>query len=212
MRYTFRRPDERTGWSMSIVVPSKLITYPETDGKPMAETDWHYKSVTSTRFGLEWHFRDHEDVYVSGNLFVYYEEGNPKKCVAPDVFVVLGVPKRPRRVYLVWEEGKGLDVVFEFTSKKTRREDFGRKMDIYRGILGVQELFIFDPLREYLVPPLVGYFRRGEKWVREEAREGKLVSEVLGLEVVVDGERLRLYDPKAGKFLPTPEDLLQGTG
>ncbi len=194
---------------MSIVVPSKRITYPETDGRPMAETDWHYKSVTNTGFSLEWHFRDREDVYVSGNLFVYYEEGNPRKCVAPDVFVVFGVPKRSRRVYLVWEEGKGLDVVFEFTSKKTRREDFGRK-DIYRGILGVQELFIFDPLREYLMPPLVGYFRRGEKWVREEAGEGKLVSEVLGLEVVADGERLRLYDPKTGKFLPTPEDLLKG--
>ncbi|MFA0761698.1 MAG: hypothetical protein HZLCBSQH_001808 [Candidatus Fervidibacterota bacterium] len=196
---------------MSIVVPRKRITYPETDGKPMAETDWHYKSVTNTRFSLEWHFREREDVYVSGNLFVYYEEGNPRKCVAPDVFVVFGVPKRPRRVYLVWEEGKGLDVVFEFTSKKTRREDFGRKMDIYRGILGVQELFIFDPLREYLMPPLVGYFRRGEKWVRQEAGEGRLVSEVLGLEVVVEGERLRLYDPKTKNFLPSPEDLLQGT-
>jgi len=196
---------------MSIVVPRKRITYPETDGKPMAETDWHYKSVTNTRFSLEWQFRGREDVYVSGNLFVYYEEGNPRKCVAPDVFVVFGVPKRPRRVYLVWEEGKGLDVVFEFTSKKTRREDFGRKMDIYRGILGVQELFIFDPLREYLMPPLVGYFRRGEKWVREEAGEGRLVSEVLGLEVVVEGERLRLYDPKTKNFLPSPEDLLQGT-
>ncbi|MFA0732879.1 MAG: hypothetical protein BKPUNTRY_002444 [Candidatus Fervidibacter sp.] len=196
---------------MSIVVPRKRITYPETDGKPMAETDWHYKSVTNTRFSLEWHFREREDVYVSGNLFVYYEEGNPRKCVAPDVFVVFGVPKRPRRVYLVWEEGKGLDVVFEFTSKKTRREDFGRKMDIYRGILGVQELFIFDPLRDYLMPPLVGYFRRGEKWVRQEAGEGRLVSEVLGLEVVVEGERLRLYDPKTKNFLPSPEDLLQGT-
>ncbi|MFA0738565.1 MAG: hypothetical protein LKKZDAJK_001679 [Candidatus Fervidibacter sp.] len=196
---------------MSIVVPRKRITYPETDGKPMAETDWHYKSVTNTRFSLEWHFREREDVYVSGNLFVYYEEGNPRKCVAPDVFVVFGVPKRPRRVYLVWEEGKGLDVVFEFTSKKTRREDFGWKMDIYRGILGVQELFIFDPLREYLMPPLVGYFRRGEKWVRQEAGEGRLVSEVLGLEVVVEGERLRLYDPKTKNFLPSPEDLLQGT-
>jgi Uma2 family endonuclease len=158
---------------------------------------------------LEWHFRQRDDVYVSGNLFVYYEEGNPKKCVAPDVFVVFGVPKRERRVYLVWEEGKGLDVVFEFTSRKTRNEDFGRKMDIYRGILGVKELFIFDPLREYMEPPLLGFYRRGERWVREEPKEGRLVSEVLGLEVVMVGEMLRLYDPKNQNFLPTPEELLQ---
>jgi Uma2 family endonuclease len=158
---------------------------------------------------LEWHFRQRDDVYVSGNLFVYYEEGNPKKCVAPDVFVVFGVTKRERRVYLVWEEGKGLDVVFEFTSRKTRNEDFGRKMDIYRGILGVRELFIFDPLREYMEPPLLGFYRRGERWVREEPKEGRLVSEVLGLEVVMVGEMLRLYDPKTQNFLPTPEELLQ---
>jgi Uma2 family endonuclease len=194
---------------MSVVVRKKVVHYPETDGKPMAETDIHYEVVTNTRFALQWYFRDREDVYVSGNLFVYYEEGKPKKCVAPDVFVVFGVPKRRRRVYLVWEEGKGLDVVFEFTSRKTRNEDFGRKMDIYRGILGVKELFIFDPLREYMEPPLLGFYRRGERWVREEPKEGRLVSEVLGLEVVMVGEMLRLYDPKTQNFLPTPEELLQ---
>jgi Uma2 family endonuclease len=194
---------------MSVVIRKKVVHYPETDGKPMAETDIHYEVVTNTRFALQWYFRDREDVYVSGNLFVYYEEGNPKKCVAPDVFVVFGVPKKRRRVYLVWEEGKGLDVVFEFTSRKTRNEDFGRKMDIYRGILGVRELFIFDPLREYMEPPLLGFYRRGERWVREEPKEGRLVSEVLGLEVVMVGEMLRLYDPKTQNFLPTPEELLQ---
>jgi len=131
---------------MSVVVRKKVVHYPETDGKPMAETDIHYEVVTNTRFALQWYFRDREDVYVSGNLFVYYEEGNPKKCVAPDVFVVFGVPKKRRRVYLVWEEGKGLDVVFEFTSRKTRNEDFGRKMDIYRGILGVREFAPFGLL------------------------------------------------------------------
>jgi len=172
---------------MSVVIRKKVVHYPETDGKPMAETDRHYRLVTNTRFSLEWHFRQRDDVYVSGNLFVYYEEGNPKKCVAPDVFVVFGVPKRERRVYLVWEEGKGLDVVFEFTSRKTRNEDFGRKMDIY------------------MEPPLLGFYRRGERWVREEPKEGRLVSEVLGLEVVMVGEMLRLYDPKTQNFLPTPK-------
>jgi Uma2 family endonuclease len=194
---------------MSVVVRKKVVHYPETDGKPMAETDLHRDNLFGVLYPLQWYFRDCDDVYVSGNLFVYYEEGNPKKCVAPDVFVVFGVPKKRRRVYLVWEEGKGLDVVFEFTSRKTRNEDFGRKMDIYRGILGVKELFIFDPLREYMEPPLLGFYRRGERWVREEPKEGRLVSEVLGLEVVMVGEMLRLYDPKTQNFLPTPEELLQ---
>ncbi|MCS7266381.1 MAG: Uma2 family endonuclease [Armatimonadetes bacterium] len=186
----------------------KTVNYPETDGKPMAETERHMKVTINTIYALRWHFRDRKDVYVWGNLFVYYEKGNPKKCVAPDTFVVFGVPNRERRVYLVWEEGKGLDVVFEFTSKKTRKEDFGRKMDIYRGILGVRELFIFDPLREYLVPPLVGYYRLGDKWVRNEPKENKLVSEVLGLEIVIVNETLRLYDLQTKTFLPTPDELI----
>ncbi len=194
---------------MAGIVIAKKVAYPETDGKPMAETDLHRDTIFGVLYPLRLYFRDREDVYVSGNLFVYYEEGNPKKCVAPDVFVVFGVPNRRRRVYLVWEEGKGLDVVFEFTSRKTRNEDLGRKFDIYRGILGVKELFIFDPLREYLEPPLVGYYRKGNELVKAVPEQERLVSEVLGLEVVLVGDELRLYDPQTQRFLPTPEELLQ---
>lgn len=104
--------------------------------------------------------------------------------------------------------GKGL-VVFEFTSKKNRSEAFGHKMDIYRRILEVRELFIFDPLREYLVPPFVGYYRKEDGWVREEPKGDRLINEVLGLEVVMVGETLRLFDPQTGQFLPTPDKLLK---
>lgn len=124
------------------------------------------------------------------------KEGNPQKCVAPDVFVAFRVPNRKHCVYLVWEEGKGLDVVFEFTSKKNHSEDFGRKMDIYRRILEVREVFIFDPLREYLVPPFVGYYRKEDRWVREEPKGERLISEVLGLEVVMVGEHSASLIPK----------------
>ena len=41
--------------------------------------------------GLRHHFRGRRDVYVSGNLLLYYQKGNPRAAVAPDVFVVLGV-------------------------------------------------------------------------------------------------------------------------
>lgn len=194
---------------MAEVTIAKKVTYPETDGKPMAETDRHRNTIFNLLIGLDWRFRQHDDVYVSGNLFVYYERGNPKKCVAPDVFVVFGVPKRERRVYLVWEEGKGLDVVFEVTSKRTRNEDLGRKMDIYRGILGVRELFLFDPLREYLEPPLIGYYRQGNDWVRVMPEQGRLKSEVLGLEVVWEDDELRLYDAAMKQFLPTRDELIR---
>ncbi|HMV49864.1 MAG TPA: Uma2 family endonuclease, partial [Blastocatellia bacterium] len=76
-----------------------VTIYPESDGKPMAETDIHRNLLADLVFTLDNHFRHQPDVYVSGNLLVYYVEGNPAKCFAPDVFVVRGVPKNQRRIY-----------------------------------------------------------------------------------------------------------------
>ncbi|MBM3243023.1 hypothetical protein FJZ31_42740, partial [Candidatus Poribacteria bacterium] len=74
----------------------RTIIYPESDGEPMAETDIHRKIMIDFIELLSNHFRSRADVYVSGNLLLYYEEGNPKVSVAPDVFVVFGVKKRMR--------------------------------------------------------------------------------------------------------------------
>ena len=80
--------------------PLEDVHDPETDGKPVAETDIHIDCLLSTREVLRQYFRTKDPlVYVAGNLFVYYERGNPKRRVAPDVFVVRGVPAGPRRVY-----------------------------------------------------------------------------------------------------------------
>ena len=69
------------------------IDYPETDGQPMAEADRHRDLVVDLIAAARHHFRDAPDVYVSGNLLVYFVEGNPRESVAPDFFVVRGVPK-----------------------------------------------------------------------------------------------------------------------
>ncbi len=178
------------------------VYYPESDGEPMAETDTHIKLLIYLREALADYFRDEPNVYVAGTLFVYYQEGDPTKVVAPDVFVVKGVPKRDRRIYQVWKEDKGPDVVFELTSQSTRREDLGPKKGIYE-MLGVEEYFIFDPLGEYLEPRLVG-FRLAEWGYRRIEGEEPLVSRVLGLELRVEGDFLRLVDPATGEKLLTP--------
>ena len=93
------------------VARARRVRYPESDGKPMGETDHHRNLMTDLIFALRW-FLVNIQAYVAGNLFVYYQEGNPKATVAPDVFVVLGVPQRQRRVYQSWKEGGRLpDVV-----------------------------------------------------------------------------------------------------
>ena len=93
------------------------IVYPESDGKPMAETDKHRNLMVDFIQMLQHHFRD-DPVYVSGNLLIYYEQGNSKKSVAPDVFVVFGVSKKPRRTYLTWEEGNTPDFVLELAKSQ----------------------------------------------------------------------------------------------
>lgn len=186
------------------------IEYPESDGQPMAETDIHRDEMTDAILTLKERYREASDVYVAGNLLVYYEEGNPEKSVAPDVFVVFGVPNHRRRIYKIWEEGKAPDVVIELTSASTRRQDREEKRLLYES-LGVSEFFLFDPLNEYLKPPLQGFRLAGEYYtpVRPEAfGEGnwRVTSEVLRLELRAEGGRLRLFVPEAGGYLLSPAE------
>src|SRR5262245_45071808 len=125
---------------MATTPRSREVEYPTSDGKPMAETALHARDMIDLIETLRDRFAADPDVYVWGNLLLYYEEGNPRKSVAPDVFFVRGVPKEPPRdYYLLWKEGKGPDVVIEITSKTTRREDQTKKLALYRDVLSVPE-------------------------------------------------------------------------
>ena len=68
------------------VQAAPTIFYPESDGEPMAETDVHRDLMTDWIQMLKHHYRNETDVYVSGNLFMYYVEGEPRKCVSRDRF------------------------------------------------------------------------------------------------------------------------------
>lgn len=70
------------------------IVYPDSDGLPMAESDATRDYLIYGVEALSSYFQNRRDVYVSGNLFIYYERGNPKAVVAPDVFVIFGVEKK----------------------------------------------------------------------------------------------------------------------
>ena len=98
-------------------------SYPYSDGAPFSESDFHRIAMMSLIETLQSHFANDPLVYVSGNLFVHYEPGNRRRHLAPDVFFVRGVPNVQRLNYLVWEEGKGPDVIIEVTSRTTRDED-----------------------------------------------------------------------------------------
>ena len=104
---------------------AEAVHYPECDGQPMAESDFQRGPLTYAVEALSLYFKDQDDVYVSGNILIYYEEGNPQAVVSPDVFAVQGVSNQKRRVYKVWEENRTPDFVIEITSKSTRSNDKG---------------------------------------------------------------------------------------
>jgi len=145
------------------------------------------------------HFAHDPNVYISGNLLLYYEEGNRRKHVSPDVLVSFEVPKEPPRdYYLVWKEGKAPDVVIEITSKSTKREDKKTKKELYRDVLEVTEYFQFDPTEDYLKPPLQGFRLVEGEYLPIQPVNGRLPSQVLGLHLERDGKELRLFDPVTG--------------
>ncbi len=178
--------------------------YPTSDGKPMAETDIHRDLMVALIETLKWYFAADPSVYVSGNLLVFYEPGNRRSHISPDVFVVAGVGNHLRENYLLWEEGQGgLDLVIELTSKTTKNEDIKEKHNLYVSKLGVKEYFLFDPQEEYLKPSFQGFRKRKDRFVRIKPVDGRLPSKLLGLHLERDGTQLRLRDPETGERLPT---------
>lgn len=182
--------------------------YPESDGKPMAETDIHRDLMFEIIAVLKERYAADPNTYVTGNLLLFYERGNKRRHVSPDCFVAFGVPDGFRPNYLMWEEGKGPDVVFEFTSSSTRADDTRRKLALYRDTLGVKEYFLFDPEMDYLDPPMQGYRLRGGQYLRIREKNGRLPSLQLGLHLERDGNRLRLWDPTTGNWLPSLSEMI----
>ncbi len=189
------------------VKAAPTVVYPESDGKPMAESDRHRKLMVDFILMLEDHFKDVNDVYISGNLLMYYEEGNIYKSVFPDVFVVFGVSKKDRRTYRTWEEGHTPDFVLEVASPSTYNKDITDKKELYASVLGVREYYIYDPYGE-VYPHFQGYRLVDGVYEAIEFVAGRLSSVVLGLEL---GERdgiLSLYDTSRSGWISPPKERI----
>ena len=200
-------------------LPHDVVVYPCSDGQPMAETEVHGACMVYVAQALRRLFetRGRADVYVGSNNFLYYERGNPRAVVSPDVYVVVGARAGLRDTYLLWNEPKGPDFVLEVTSASTRRDDERRKRDVYAA-LGVSEYFLYDPRAEYLAPALQGFrLREGEYRALPAVtvlpgRGVAVASEVLGLELRDEREApmLRLRDPETGRDLLTYQESERG--
>ena len=93
------------GTALAPVAPVE-IDYPSSDGEPLAESYFQLIPLVYAFDALRRRYADREDVFVAADLLIYYREGT-RESVAPDVFVVLGAPNRPRHSYLLWKEPEG---------------------------------------------------------------------------------------------------------
>lgn len=194
-----------------LLIPMPVIVYPESDGEPMGETEWHVFTLLATLHVLSQRFADRPDAHPGGNLFVYFEEGDPTQVVCPDLFVAFGAEPGRRRTWKTWEEG-GLfpQLIVELLSTSTRRTDLGAKRGAYEA-LGVEEYFTFEPPDEYVEPRLRGWRRDGDVLVPlepETTRDGRvrLESELLDAWLEDEGERLRLRDRTTDEPLPFADE------
>ena len=198
----------RSGLDRPLSEDDPDVYYPDSDGEPLADSDFQYYPATGTVHALRRYYRNHPDVYVSGDMLVYYRMNDSSFSVAPDVFVVIGVADHWRRSYIVWREGgKAPDFVMEIASPRTYVKDITEKTEIYAA-LGVTEYWRFDPTEEFYTPPLEGerLSPSGHYEPIAIAEDASAIlrghSDVLGLDIcVLPGLQLRLYDPAAGTWL-----------
>lgn len=178
------------------------------------ESPEHLDNMTLSIDVLRRRYADRPDVFVGGNLGLYYSDLQVRNndFRAPDLMVVFdAIPDRKRKSWVVWEENSRTpDLVIELLSASTEREDRGRKMRIYAS-LKVSEYFLYDPATE----ALEGYRLARGGYVRMLPRaDGELESQVLDLRLSV-GEtlyqgsvrRLLRWKTMEGEPLPTGDEL-----
>ncbi len=196
------------------VQPIGSIQLVTDDGEPM-ETARHRQQMTVLIESLEHAWRQRDDFYVGGNMFLYFSETQTRRndFRGPDVFVVMNTSRRERKAWVVWEEGgQAPDVIIELLSEQTEQIDRGEKMRIYARALRVAEYFLFDPFSGvfdgYALDPLQARYvaKRPDELGRMRCeRLGLLLAPVRSTLWSVDARWLRWLDAD-GRVLPLPSE------
>ena len=179
------------------------IEYPESDGEPMGESGIHVLATMHLLGALRYFLREYLDIYVIADMFLYYEEGNPRSSRAPDVMVVKGVDASyERTTFKTWVEDAVPAVIIEVSSPSTAAEDLTHKRRLYES-LRISEYFIFDPLGEYLPEQIRGFRLQRNRYVPIRFNpDDTLTSYELNARLRVEDYLLRVIDPVTNTPVP----------
>uniref|UniRef100_B8HY01 Putative restriction endonuclease domain-containing protein n=1 Tax=Cyanothece sp. (strain PCC 7425 / ATCC 29141) TaxID=395961 RepID=B8HY01_CYAP4 len=171
------------------------LTYPDSDGKPMADNTEQFRWIVTIKQNLDWLFAHDPQVFVAGDLLWYPVEGS-LKCTAPDVMVVFGRPQGKRGSYKQWQENNiPPQIVFEILSPSNTRAEMNHKLLFYHTY-GVEEYYVYDPESH----ELAGWLRRGDFLEVIEDIEN-WCSPRLGIRFDLSGTELRIDRPDGQPFL-----------
>ncbi len=162
-----------------IAMPPGENELPCDDGVPM-ETERHRLQMELLLNTLSPWLGDKG--YTGGNMFLYYSAAQIKRndFIGPDVFVALDVPRRERKSWVSWQEGKTPDVVIELLSESTAKYDKTYKKSLYESVLKVNEYFWFDPFNP---EDRAGFRLNGTHY--QPLDSTPLICETLGLQLVL---------------------------
>ena len=182
------------------------VHYPDSDGHFLPDNPLQAHAVVNLRFALHQHFEKVQNVVLEGDMFLYYEEGNPAASIAPDIYVVLNHDLGKRSVYKFWEEGKPPDFALEVISPSSKLRNSQDKRALYAR-LGIGEYFLFQPDPEERGQRLVGYrlWDQGYDELPAE-QDGAVCSKALGVSLRVEGANLRLRSLATGRDYPWMEE------
>lgn len=214
---TVAETDMATTKTRRTTQPAAAVEYPYSDGKIMAEAPRHVDAIIYALSTLRNWFAGHSRVQVGADMFLYYQEGDNTKRLAPDLFVVRGLEALPEPSYKIWEAGRPPTFVLEVSSPSTEDRDRGEKQALYASI-GVAEYWRFHPtglLKDAERPGarLEGSVLQGLGYKPLQSRaDGSIHSEVLGLDLRVDDRPgkdhlVRFRNPETGQDLLTFEEL-----
>lgn len=182
-----------------ILKEREIISALEREFNMMGETTLHFDARASATEVLRRYFKGQgKAVFVASDLHTLYPG---ERAFYPDLLVVFDVPDHHRRSWNVMREGKGLDFVLEILSRDTKRKDMVEKLNLYARVK-IPEYFIFDP--DAL--KLRAYHLAKDIYQEIPAKGGFFFSKVLGLQVRVDGDKIRFSVPE-GLEVPFADEL-----
>jgi hypothetical protein len=154
--------------------------------------------------------------FVGADQFIYYEQYAPTQSVAPDVYVMPGLPPDVDvDCWKIWEESRAVpSFALEIVSRSNPRKDTAHS-PVRHAALGTKELVIFDPRHAR------GRDRARFRVFRRLPKRGLVQVEVtnadrvyskslrLWLRIVGEGIHTRIriaQGPQGDELIPTPEE------